>query len=156
MVSKDNYAVDLIDSKTNRLIPFNRTYSSFYIDNGTEYKIILTNNDWRCRANAKVFVNGQYIGTFRIQKNDKIEIDGPVNHDSKLISENENKPSMLRVEFEKEDINKNGPKIYSNIPPSKIPLRKSKKIQQLYEVEDMSVDETRVILETKMVLFNHH
>lgn len=140
MVSKDNYAVDLIDSKTNRLIPFNRTYSSFYIDNGTEYKIILTNNDWRCRANAKVFVNGQYIGTFRIQKNEKIEIDGPVN------SENEN-DSMLRVEFEKEDINKNGPKIYSNIPP-----RKSK----LYEVEDMSVDETRTILETKMVLFNHH
>jgi len=155
MVSKENYAVDLIDSRTNRLIPFNTTYSSFYLENGTEYKILLTNNNWRCRANAKVIIDGQYIGTFRIQQNDKIEIERPVNHEQNFTFKT-GQTGTLRVEFEKESLLVR-PKIYStdNDTPEATALGKKSSCQQFYEVGNIDVEDEKIILDSKMVFFQY-
>jgi hypothetical protein len=121
-IQKSWYYVNLVDSEGKFILLENE---NFFLEHGTEYKIIVGNNNKNCRANATIFVDGKNIGSFRIEKNSKIEIERP-SEDSKkqkftFFSENSREGKLgklsecsmlghLKIEIQCEDISK---KIFS-------------------------------------------
>jgi hypothetical protein len=79
-LQKSWFFVNLIDSEE-KFIPLEN--GNFFLEHGTEYKIIVGNNNKNCRANATIFVDGKNIGSFRIEKNSKIEIERPSENSKK-------------------------------------------------------------------------
>jgi hypothetical protein len=73
-IQKSWYSVNLIDSEEKFILSEN---GNFFLEHGTEYKIIVSNNNKNCRANATIYIDGKNIGSFRIEKNSKIEIERP-------------------------------------------------------------------------------
>lgn len=74
-IYKNQFSLNLLNSQN---VHFECINGIFYLNHGDEYKICLKNNSLTQKANANIQIDGKSIGTFRLNKNDKIIIERPV------------------------------------------------------------------------------
>lgn len=90
--------LQLIDAKHNYI---KYRDGAFHLVHGTEYRVVLTNEDPSVRVDATILIDGKTIGTFRINKKDRIVVERPVGKKRKLtffsIDSDEGKQGGLDV-----------------------------------------------------------
>lgn len=74
MIQDSFYSVNLV-KPNNEFIRF--INGVFYLEHGSEFKVVICNNSSQYRINAKLYIDGKRIGYFRINKNDKIIVERP-------------------------------------------------------------------------------
>jgi hypothetical protein len=132
------FELSLLD-ENNHLFRFSN--NTFYLKHGSEYKIKINNQDLRKRANVTIFVDGKQIGSFRLETNDDIVIERPVDRERKLtfLSSNANDVGKIKIVINVEKIGKND-------ETSRTGLR-----SRFGRVAYMDTDE-EIVLEAKMCL----
>jgi len=73
-VTNKYYSLSILNSN-HEYVPFSN--GSFKLSHGTEYKVMLTNNNSSCQANAKVYIDGKRMGHFRLKTNSNTMIERP-------------------------------------------------------------------------------
>jgi len=74
MIQEAFYSVNLV-KPNNEFVRF--IDGIFYLEHGSEFKIVICNNSSEHRINAKIYIDGKRIGYFRIGKNNKIVVERP-------------------------------------------------------------------------------
>lgn len=100
MLSKSFFSLNLVNGKTEEFIEFKN--DTFYLEHGTEYKIVIHNRHPTKKADVKINVDGKFVGIFRSYPCKKIEIERPVDRTKKLtfysVSSEEGEKSKLSRE----------------------------------------------------------
>jgi hypothetical protein len=100
MLSKSFFSLNLVNGKTGEFVEFKN--DTFYLEHGTEYKIVVFNRHPSRRADVKINVDGKFVGIFRSCPGKQIEIERPVDREKKLtfysLSSEEGEKSKLSRE----------------------------------------------------------
>ena len=78
----DYISVFILDERNK---PFVHTDSLFKLKHNTPYKVCIVNHHEYLNADATVSINGKDVGTFRVNSDNKIVIERPINVNRKLV-----------------------------------------------------------------------